>query len=186
MKSVVAAHPDKRVQVWFEDEARFGQQGTITRRWAPSGSRPEAVKQTRYASLHELAAACPATGQAEGLLSPRLNTEVVNLFLERMSAQLAPDVHVVLIWDQAPYHTAKRLTAPENITPVFLPPKSPELNPIENYWHYQRSHYWSNRAYTGEDELYDVACDVWQDVGCDPERIKSICHVPYLERINFL
>lgn len=30
------------------DEARFGQQGTMTKMWAPKGSRPTAVKQTKY------------------------------------------------------------------------------------------------------------------------------------------
>lgn len=40
-----AAHPNKVVEVWFEDEVR-GQQGTRTRVWAERGSRPTAVKQT--------------------------------------------------------------------------------------------------------------------------------------------
>ena len=40
-----------RVRVWFMDEARFGQQGTITDVWAKRGSRPRAVRQTRYDSL---------------------------------------------------------------------------------------------------------------------------------------
>jgi transposase len=174
------------LEVWFEDEARFGQQGTTARCWARRGSRPRAVKQTRYAWVHELAAACPATGQTEGLLVPRLDTDIVNLFLEQVSQQIAPNVHVVLIWDCAAYHTAQHLDVPDNITPVYLPPKSPELNPIENYWHYQRSHYWANRAYADEEVLYDVACQAWQAINQTPERIQSTCHVSYLERINFL
>ena len=42
------AHPQERVEVWFQDEARFGQQGTLTGVWAPRGSRPRAVRQTQY------------------------------------------------------------------------------------------------------------------------------------------
>jgi hypothetical protein len=38
---------------------------------------------------------------------------------------------------------AERLTPPEDITPSFVPP---DFNWIENYWHYERNHYWSNRA----------------------------------------
>jgi hypothetical protein len=35
----------KKVDVWFQDEARFGQQNTTTRLWAEKGTRPRAVKQ---------------------------------------------------------------------------------------------------------------------------------------------
>ena len=40
IQAIREAHPDEEVQVWFEDEARFGQQGTLTRVWARRGSRP--------------------------------------------------------------------------------------------------------------------------------------------------
>lgn len=33
------------VDVWFQNEARFGQQNTTTRLWAPRETRPKAVKQ---------------------------------------------------------------------------------------------------------------------------------------------
>ena len=48
--------PDEQVQVWFEDEARFGQQGTLTRVWARRGSRPHGVRQTGYTFLYVLTA----------------------------------------------------------------------------------------------------------------------------------
>ena len=42
------AHPRRRVEVWQQDEARIGQQGTLTRVWGERGSRPSAVRQTEY------------------------------------------------------------------------------------------------------------------------------------------
>ena len=98
-------HPNKRVEVWFEDEARFGQKGTLTTVWARRGSRPTAVRQTQYDYLWVIAAACPATGAATGIIMPHLDTDVINVFLEEFSRQLAPDVHAVLIWDGAGFHT---------------------------------------------------------------------------------
>lgn len=41
-------HPGKVVEVWYQDEARVGQQGTLTTVWARTGSRPLALKQTEY------------------------------------------------------------------------------------------------------------------------------------------
>jgi len=66
--------------VYFQDESRFGQQGTTTNVWARRGSRPTAVRQTEYQYLWVLGAVCAETGHAEGLLSPRMNTQIVNLF----------------------------------------------------------------------------------------------------------
>jgi transposase len=56
IEAIREAHPDQQVQIWFEDEARFGQQGTLTRVWARRRSRPRAVRQTQYTSLYVLTA----------------------------------------------------------------------------------------------------------------------------------
>lgn len=167
--------------MWFQDEARFGQQGTLTRKWARTGSRPPAVKQTQYDYLYVLGAACPTTGQTAGLLSPWINTGIVNRFLREMSKEVDEDVHVVLIWDGAGYHRSDNLNMPENITPITLPPYSPELNPIENLWHYLRSHHWSNRKYDNYDALREAGGEARQATCLDAEVIKSVCRVGYLK-----
>jgi transposase len=167
--------------VFFEDEARFGQQGTLTRVWARRGSRPRAVRQTQYDYLWVIGAVCPQSGQAEGLLAPHLNTEVVNIFLQQFSTSLSSNAHAVLVWDGAGYHTSKKLVVPDNISLVRLPPTSPELNPIENLWHYLRSHHWSNRSYIDYDALADAAIDSWQRVALKTNMVQTICHADYLE-----
>jgi transposase len=81
LETIAQAHPDRQLRVYFQDEARFGQQGTTTNVWAPKGSRPTVVRQTEYEYLWVIEAVCPETGHGEGLLSPRLNTEVIQVFL---------------------------------------------------------------------------------------------------------
>jgi hypothetical protein len=71
---------------------------------------------------------------------------------------------------------------PENITLVQLPPYSPELNPIENLWHYLKSHYWSNRVYAGYEALEEAAVSAWQTAVLDPELMKTVCSAPYMKR----
>ena len=78
LRTIAAAQPDKRLRVYFQDESRFGQQGTTTNVWAKKGSRPSATRQTEYEYLWVLGAVCPETGHAEGLLSPQLNTKIVS------------------------------------------------------------------------------------------------------------
>jgi transposase len=125
---------------------------------------------------------CPQTGQSVGLLSPSLNTGVVNAFFQQMAQEVDPQTHVVMFWDQAGFHTSKALKCPKNVTLIRLPPYSPELNPIENLWHYLRSHHWSNRAYGGYEDLEDAACEAWQKSCLDSKLMQSVCACPYLKR----
>jgi transposase len=129
-----------------------------------------------------MGAVCPQTGQCAGLLAPHMNTEIVNLFLEQFARELSPGVHAVLIWDQAGFHTAKALQVPANISLIVLPPYSPELNPVENLWHYLRSHHWANRNYEDYDDLLHAANDAWQKTCLQPELIQSVCATPYSQR----
>jgi len=184
VESIRAAHPDKRIEVWFEDEARFGQQGTLTRVWAKKGSRPRAVRQTQYDYLYVLGAVCPGTGQSVGLLAPHLDTAMVNHFFEQFAQELGADVHAVLVWDQAGYHTAKALKVPPNVSLIALPPYSPELNPVENLWHYLRSHHWSNRCHQDYDDLTKAATHAWRHACLNADLMKTVCAVPYLTRAD--
>ena len=143
LDEVQSKRPDKKIEAWFQDEARFGQQGTTARIWALCGSRPRALRQTKYEWLYVIGAVYPHTGQSIDLLSPYMNAKIMDIYLQQFSREFAPDVHAVLIWVQAGYHKSKELKIPQNVTIIPLTPYSPELNPMENLWHYFRSHYWA-------------------------------------------
>lgn len=160
------------------DEARFGQQGTLTRMWAPTGSRPTAVKQTRYEWVYLYAAVESATGHSVALQAPHVNAATMSVFLQMLSDDLGPLDHAVLIMDQAGWHKAKALKTPENITILFMPPYSPELNPVERLWAYLRSHYLANRTFDDYQHLLDAGAKAWQQL--TPELLRSICACDYL------
>ena len=143
--------------------------------WAKVGTRPRAIHQTQYDYLYVFAAVCPETGAASGLIAPEINTQVMNAFLEQFGRELPAEVHAVMVLDRAGWHVAKALNVPANVTLVHLPPKSPELNPAENLWHYLRSHYWSNRLYKIWDDLKDAAIDGRRRICLLPDKIKTVC-----------
>jgi len=159
IEAIAEEHPGEEVRVWVHDEARFDQQGTITRVWARRGSRPRRLRQTGRESLYVLTAAYPSSGSAFGLIMPELNTAVINQYLEQFSRQLAPGVRAVLLWDNAGYHVSRGLVVPSNVSLIGLLPYSPELNPVENLWHYLRSHYWSNRVFPDYESLREAAME---------------------------
>ena len=86
----------------------------------------------------------------------------------------------VLMWDNAGYHTSGGLVVPPNVSLIGLLPYSPELNPVENLWHYLRSHHWSHRVYRDYQALREAAVEAWRAVCLDPEKIRTICAAPYL------
>src|SRR3954454_21903291 len=179
--AIAEQHPDRELRIYFEDEARFGTKGTITRVWAPKGSRPRAVRQNGREWLYVLMAVCVGTGAASAVIMPELNTGVLNLFLEQFSGELPAGVHAVLIWDGAGYHTGGDLMVPSNVSLIHLPPYSPELNPVEDLWHYLRSHHWSNREYEGYEGLKEEAARSILAVS-DAKTLKSVCNADYVQQ----
>ena len=102
----------KPLEIWFQDEARVGQQGTLTRVWARRGTRPRAVRDTRYEWAYLFGAACPGRGVAAGLILPYANTEAMNLHLAEIASAVAPGAHAVLVLDGAGWHGGKDLVVP--------------------------------------------------------------------------
>jgi transposase len=63
---------------------------------------------------------------------------------------------------------------PANITPILLPSRAPELNPVENIWQYMRANWLSNRVFETYDAIIDAACEAWQKLISQPKTITSI------------
>ena len=166
--------PGTAIELWWQDEARVGQKNAITRRWARRGTRPRAPHDQRTMWAYIFGAICPAKGKAAGLVMPHANTEAMQAHLAEISAAVEPGAHAVLILDQAGWHMSARLAIPENVTLLPLPPRSPELNPVENIWQYMRDNWLSNRIFADYDDIVAHCCDAWNKLLAQPERITSI------------
>ena len=105
---------------------------------------------------------------------PKCNTDAMNLHLEEISANVAPGAHAVVIVDPAGWHFSKALCIPRNITLLPLPPKSPELNPVENVWQFMRENWLSNRVFKSYSDILDHCCFAWNQLSDQPWRIMSI------------
>src|SRR5262249_22025978 len=95
-------------------------------------------------STYIFGAVCPKEGKGAALIMPACNTEAMNLHLAEIAATVAPAAHAILLVDQAGCHLSTRLLVPANITIILLPPKCPELNPVENVWQFMRDNASSN------------------------------------------
>ena len=166
------SNPDKVVELWYQDESRFGQRGYLTHRWQKKGIRTEALKQQEFESTYFYGAINPLTGERHSLLFPTCDSYCTSLFLNSLSESVSSDKLIVLIMDQAGWHKSQDLKIPENIKLFYLPPYSPQLNPIERLWQHIKKKYLSNRYFENYQEILEAGCDAWNSL--TREVVKSI------------
>jgi len=171
---VAGVAPGTPVEVWFADEARVGQQGTLTRVWARRGTRPRAVRDRRYTWAWLFGAVCPERGVGAAVVLPHVNVEAMNIHLAEIGRRVAEGAHAVLVLDGAGWHTSPRLRVPDNVSLLPLPRYAPELNPVENLWEFLRANFLSHRVRESYDAIVDACCDAWNAWVRSPEQIASI------------
>ena len=91
-----------------------------------------------------------------------------------VSTAVDANAHAVVLLDQAGWHTSKKLVVPDNITLMSLPPRAPELNPVENIWQFMRDNWLSNRVFTSYENIVAICCEAWNDLVEQPWKIISI------------
>lgn len=167
--------------MWFEDEGRFGQQGTITRVWALKGKRAYVSKQTDYEWVYVFGAICPMTGQTHGCLISFADTLAMNGYLRDFIKHIPADEHILMVLDRAGWHRSKALCIAGNLTLLLLPSYSPELNPVELLWWQMRDKHLSNQVFETVDQLDKDVGKSWCAVTCEPETVRSLCLFPWIE-----
>ena len=150
-----------------------------TRRWAQRGTRPRALADLRTQSADLFGAICPERGAGAAVVMPRADTPAMQHHLDEIARTLAPKAYAIVVLDQAGWHTTGKLRIPENLSLLPLPPKSPELNPVENVWQFLRQNKLSNRIFGNYEAIVTAACEAWNSLIADPARITSIGTRPW-------
>ncbi len=155
----------------FQDEAGFGRINKPKYCWCEKGIRSSVpchhIREYRYA----YGAVEPLTGESCFLVMPYCNTNCMNIFLQELSEKYANDI-IVLACDGAAWHKAKALNIPSNINLIFIPPYTPEMNPIEQIWKEIRKRGFKNEVFPTLDKVIDRLCETIRSL--TPEAIKSI------------
>ena len=163
------------VELWFQDEARVGQKGSLSYVWSPVGSRPPMVRDNRHDTAYILGAICPQRGVGAAIVTPAVNIAWINRHLAEISTQVAPGAVAAVIWDGAGWHQqGGELIVPHNIVLMPLPPYAPELNPMENVWEFLRANKLSAQVWDDYDAILDACCIAWNWFVSQPNQIRSI------------
>jgi DDE superfamily endonuclease len=171
-----AKHLYKSVELWTCDEHRVGLIPRLKRIWAPKGERPIVKVQTQYEWLYLFAFVRPQTGETIWYILPECNTQAFQIVLDNFAKDRAAseDNHILLVLDQAPWHTSKDLQLPNGLETIPLPPYSPELQPAEHLWHLSDETI-VNHSFTTLDQLQDSLAAQCLRLIQQPQRIKDLC-----------
>jgi len=148
-------------EIYFEDECHFQRTTTITRAWFLKGSIPEIKSPAVKQKVSVLGAMGMDNGQLITMEAVKFNAESFKLFIKRMLRMAKTEKKILLVLDNARFHHAKvnkeyLLSIKDRLELVYLPPYSPDLNPIESFWKKTRRHVTHNRYFESLEE--EQAC----------------------------
>lgn len=165
-------------KLFFQDESRFGLMTQTGRLWARKGRRPiMSYKQSReYLVL--FASVCPSTGEMSTLIYSHMDSLAMNAHLRILSEEHPCTCNIVVL-DGAGWHRSKELEIPDNIKLIFLPPYSPQLNPVEQIWQFLKSHFTRGAYFELLDQIQQRVIDGVCSLHQNPHLVKSIANTSY-------
>jgi hypothetical protein len=95
----------------------------------PTG-RAKVGSQISRGYTYAYLAACPETGETYLLILLYADESCMDVFMKNVS-EVFNHYRIIKVMDRASWHTGKKTGRQENIIPLFQPPYSPELNPVE-------------------------------------------------------
>ena len=161
------------MRLMFHDEGRFGLLGKPRRCWAPIGVRPVVGARLTRKFSYAFAALSPHDGVTDSLILPWVNAHTMSLFLSTV-AERHPEEFIVMVMDQAGWHTAHQLAVPQNMRLVLLPPYSPEINPAEHIWDALRDDCVANTVFATLDAADKALCAGLRSLESDHARMQSL------------
>jgi transposase len=164
-----------KIEVWWQDESRVGQQGSLSRVWAAKGTRPRVVRQRQFLNTYIFGACCPDKDKGCALILPECHTGMMQLHLEEISKNIEDQFHGILLIDRASWHTTEALNIPENISLFPLPPYSPELNPMEQVWQKIKADSLTNTTFKSYDDIVEKCAKAWNSFCDEDGNIKKLC-----------
>lgn len=155
---LMTKYSDKTVRLMFQDEAGFGRINRPKYCWCEKGTRPSVpchhIREYRYA----YGAVEPLSGESFFLVMPQCNTVCMNIFLKELSSKYNDDI-ILLCCDGAAWHKTKSLDIPKNIILFFIPPYTPEMNPIEQIWKEIRKIGFKNEVFATLEHVVKRLCE---------------------------
>jgi transposase len=158
------------VNLYFQDEARFGMMTHLGRYLTASGIKPIVSYQHVFKTTYLYGSYSPINGNSFVWEINGVNTDIFESYLKEFS-QFKPNEYKIVVIDNAGFHSTKNIEVPDNIFLLRIPPYAPELNPCEQVWQYIKNRY-KNKRFESMEKLTNWLHNMVNQMST--ETIKSI------------
>ena len=147
---------DPTIQLWCEDEVHFQRHSSLMRMWAPKGQQPRVISPSVRHKIGFFGALNLKTGQLVTQETSTFSAQTFGAFIRYLLRSTQGQIYLIL--DNARWHRSKILKEffeanQQRLVFIFLPPYSPELNPIERVWRITRRKVTHNRYFPSTEDL---------------------------------
>jgi transposase len=142
----------------FADECSVCQAPTCVKMWALKGKTPVVRSPSGKERQQIIGALRIDKGEVISAFAKNLKAPAFIKFLKHLMCYYKADGKIYLVVDNAKAHHAKIVQqflkiVSHKLEVLFLPPYSPELNPIEQFWKYMRYKVTHNTYYENFGDL---------------------------------
>jgi transposase len=162
------------LNIWFCDESGFLADPRPCRRWAEKGTTPTTPTTGLHLRANVVAAVHPANGELHTLVFDRMEKIRFQRFIDELAKQ-TENRKTILVLDNATWHKADINW--HHIQPLFLPPYSPDMNPIERLWRVIKDRHFNNWYTDNYKTLEERVCTSLRDMMKKEAEVASICAV---------
>jgi len=169
---------DPRIELWFLDESGVEGDPRPRRRWAQPGKPRTLPHLGDHIRQNVIGAVCPKNGALFSLIVEAMDTDIFQVYLDELAKAVPKKegCRQLLIMDNASWHKAAQLHW-HHFEPTYLPPYSPDFNPIERLWlRLKADWFWDFIAHSTE-ELSDRLCLALKSFIDTPATTASICAI---------
>jgi transposase len=166
--------------IFFGDEAYFSIFGTTSYSWSLVGQETVVESTGQNNNIHILGAINFNTGKTHALMleEGRIDEEVYICFLQTLLRETRKPIHLII--DNASYHKSKMIRDfiakhSKRLTVHYLPPYSPDYNPIEGLWRHLKRETTHNVYFESLKDLWAALAKGLQVFRSNPEQVKSLC-----------
>ena len=169
---------DPHIQLWATDEVHFQRHSSLIRMWAPKGEQPQVISASTREKVGFFGAINLKTGRLLTKEASTFNGDTFHDFLCYLFAHTQGKIFLIL--DNASWHKARKLKEffiqnEHRLELIFLPPYSPELNPIERVWRITRRKVTHNRYFKLVKELKSSLISCFADWERPNDTLKTLC-----------
>lgn len=146
---------DESNEIWFADESGFDGDPRPRAKWTKRGKKSHVTYEGLHIRENVLGAVCPKTGEFVALIFDYCDTVSFQALLDQIAKytkRRSKSKKIILVVDNASWHKTKSLNW-HHIQVVYLPPYSPDLNPIERLWLRIKADFFANFTAKTPEEL---------------------------------